>query len=762
MDRALASKERPLLNQLLDANLPYIPDAGRTDEDDIAMVWDAGTSMRGRIHMTQRRFEEIYKSTMRFFTEQEKYAFRQYQTGEKKREEFYREVSVYLKRSFPNEMANQNDFNEMMKRIDVAIFQYDVIQPLIDEEETSDIKICSPSDIRVRIKGKAYKSNATFIDLHDLLRFIEGISYRNCVDIYNNSIVSFTDNHDENYLLRFTVSAQFVNAVPHPYLHIRKVSKNKPDFDELIRRGMLNEVLKLYLIDRAKASKCIVFAGPPGCVDKNTEFFNGNEWKSIADYQDGESVLQYDTNSGKASLIIPQAYIKEPCEYMYHFETKYGIDQTISPEHRVLFLNKEKKNGKKYWGEKFNEISADELYYLQNSGHFYGGFKTNFYYSGEGINLTDDEIKLMLAVICDGTFDKRKEYYNQCTLNLKKERKITEARNILNRLGIEYTENTRKNGYTYFRFKAPRKEKVFSADWYNCSNHQLHVICENIMQWDGWNNKKFTTTIKKNADFVQFAYSSCGYRATIFISKRKNTKYRTGGKEYTRKSETYDVIISNNTIVGMAHHNDGRTNNTYLYQVIPEDGYKYCFTVPTHALVLRRNNKIFVTGNSGKTTALNAFIEYIPKTRETLVIQENDELFTNQSGFLFKHPTYGFHGEPVVTMEDLSKMALVEGCNEFIIGEVKGAEMRYVATLINSGGYAALTGHATDAYSVMDKLADLITYGSGFTIEEAKRMLKVDTIVYMEGYKIREILEVKGYNKDTKQFEYINIYRWNP
>ena len=31
------------------------------------------------------------------------------------------------------------------------------------------------------------------------------------------------------------------------------------------------------------------------------------------------------------------------------------------------------------------------------------------------------------------------------------------------------------------------------------------------------------------------------------------------------------------------------------------DGFKYCFTVSTGMLVLRRNDRIFITGNCGKT-----------------------------------------------------------------------------------------------------------------------------------------------------------------
>lgn len=425
MDRNQASYEIPMLNR----GLKYIPDAGRTMEDDAPLIYDAVSSLRKRTHITQQEFDYIYKDTMRFFTEQEKFQFKQYQSGEKKPKDFYRDCANYLRRNFDS-MNNKNDFDVMMERIDLAIFGYDVVQPLIDHPDTTDIKICSPSDIRVRVKGKAYKSNATFMDEADLFRFVEGLSIRNRVNIFAHPVLTFTDKHDENYILRFTVSSPMVNSVDYPYLHIRKVPKTKAYFDDLIQAGMLNEDLKLYLIDRAKASRGIVFAGPPG---------------------------------------------------------------------------------------------------------------------------------------------------------------------------------------------------------------------------------------------------------------------------------------------------------------------------------------------SGKTTALNAFIEHIPKTRETLVIQENDELYTEQSGFMFKHVSHGFQGEPVCTLEDLGKMALVEGCNEFVIGEVKGGEMRYAMTLLNAGGYAALTVHSTNAYETLDKLADLVKYGSSYTFEEARRMLKTfDTVVYMEGFKIREVLEVKGYNDKTHSFEYVNIYRYFP
>lgn len=435
MDRSLATKEVPLLNR----GEPYVPDAGRTFEDDNDVSFDTAGAMRQRTHISQSRFEEIYRDAIRYFAVQERFSYKRYQSGELPKQQFYKECGQYLKRNFPEMNLSEDDikagkqeawdFQVMMNRLNVAVFGYDVLQPLIDNEETSDIKICGPDDIRVRVKGKAYQSNACFFDENDLVRFVEGIAIRNNIDIESSPVVTFTDTHDENYILRFTVSNPSVCAVGHPYMHIRKVPKSKPDFDELIRRGMLTEDLKMYLKDRAKVSRGVVFSGPPG---------------------------------------------------------------------------------------------------------------------------------------------------------------------------------------------------------------------------------------------------------------------------------------------------------------------------------------------SGKTTALNAFLEFIPRTRETLVIQENDELNTRQTGFMFKHVSNGFQGEPVCTLEDLARIALVEGCNEFVIGEVKGGEMRYAMTLVNAGGYSALTVHSNNVYEIHPKLADLVKYGSDYSFEEARRMLKAfDTLVYMEGYKIREILECEGYDDDTHQYKYIPIYRYD-
>ena len=377
---------------------------------------------------------------------------------------------------------------------------------------------------------------------------------------------------------------------------------------------------------------CAMIVGATGCVDKDTEYFNGSEWKKISEYTDGEQVLQFDTETNEASLVKPLAYIKEPCNKMYHFETKYGINQTLSPEHRVIYYTRKQPTVPKM-------ISAEELKEKQNNGKFHGRFKTDFCFNGDGINLTDTEIKLMLAVIADGSFQKGAPNSLKCRVNLKKQRKIDELHKILTEYNKPFEVTHSSNGYSVFSFNAPAREKEFLPYWYNCSKEQLELICDNVLKWDGSidNNgrKIFSTSIKKNADFIQFAFSACSYRATILENNRVNQKYVTNEKLYKRKSVEYRVCISQKTLIGMDWVNDGR-DNVKLTEIKPDDGYKYCFRVPTSALVLRKNGRIFITGNCGKSyTYVKPNI--LQMNSSYVVTDPKGELTTDLGAALMRH-----------------------------------------------------------------------------------------------------------------------------
>ena len=61
--------------------------------------------------------------------------------------------------------------------------------------------------------------------------------------------------------------------------------------------------------------------------------------------------------------------------------------------------------------------------------------------------------------------------------------------------------------------------------------------------------------------------------------------------------EHYHIPQNGNPASGVRVHR----NNTFISKRKMEDGFKYCFEVPTGFLYLRRNGKTFITGNSSKT-----------------------------------------------------------------------------------------------------------------------------------------------------------------
>lgn len=392
-----------------------------------------------------------------------------------------------------------------------------------------------------------------------------------------------------------------------------------------------------------------ILCGFAGCVDADTEYFNGNEWVRIADYKEGDRVLQYNED-GTANLIEPLDYIKNPEDTLYHFETKYGLNQTLSLNHVVPYITSKGNLHKKT----FKEVMDD-----QNNKGFHGKFITTFGYSGTGIELSDDEIRLMIAVFADGSFHKyslneSSSVYGKVRVNLKKERKKERLEFLLNLLNLPYKKmKSTSEGYHWYYFYPPLVEKHFPKEWYNCSKHQLEIIADEVMKWDGCYKKNncYSTTYKSDADFIQFVFTALGYRAVIKTDDRRGQEYLTSNKLYIRKSVEYEVLYNKRTLVGMCTDNRLDHTKTKIEEYKTVDGYEYCFTVPSHMLVLRRNDRIFITGNSGKTATTNTLIKMLldnnksflllsPTARAAKVLSG----YTKQDAFTI-HRGYGYNPE---------------------------------------------------------------------------------------------------------------------
>lgn len=347
---------------------------------------------------------------------------------------------------------------------------------------------------------------------------------------------------------------------------------------------------------KAFDTKCdvLIYGGAAGCVDKDTEFLSQHGWKKISEYNKGDCVLQFDPVSNKSDFVIPE-YVKLPCEHLTYFKAK-GIDQCLSDEHKVLYYN---DNGS-YHSKPFSIIK--ERHNKSKTKGFTGKFKTTFDYDGIGIDLDEGQLRLQVAVMADGRIVKEgKDNYTQ--MRFSKKRKYDRLLELCKKYNLKYKDNGSKfqekysNNTEYEIIVWPKwSDKEFDSKYYQCSKEQLKIIFDEVFYWDGsfvenekTTTKRYFTKYKHNADFIQFVSSVCGFNATISEDNREG-----------KHTYTVNCMSSGKGFRGIANK-DGKIP---MVQYKTLDGYKYCFTVKTGFWVMRRNDKICVTGNSGKSRLL--------------------------------------------------------------------------------------------------------------------------------------------------------------
>lgn len=256
-----STKEHPLLNTIE----KYTPKRLPMPEDTIDMIYDLRTKDQElKTVLPYEKFNRIFQDVLTYVNGVEYYRYVAVMQGDEKEEKFMAYLESYVETTYVNPgILPKEDVDAMMSKLYRALFQFYVVQDLIDDPMVTDIKITAPDSIRARVKGKAYMSNINFIDTKDFCRFVNGIAIRNRID-QNVPEQTFTDQRDDNYALRLSITAEYVNSPGWPYLHIRKINRKKLMAPDLIAAGMFDEKIRDYLLDCGKNSRGVVFAGPPG------------------------------------------------------------------------------------------------------------------------------------------------------------------------------------------------------------------------------------------------------------------------------------------------------------------------------------------------------------------------------------------------------------------------------------------------------------------------------------------------------------------
>ena len=118
-------------------------------------------------------------------------------------------------------------------------------------------------------------------------------------------------------------------------------------------------------------------------------------------------------------------------------------------------------------------------------------------------------------------------------------------------------------------------------------NESPEVIFDELPEWDGYrcgpNSLQYSTANEQNAEIVQACALLGGYSATKLVKRRTNPNWS-------------DAFIVNIWLT------PGRGTQIRADQmgVIPFDGTVYCASTPTGYFAVRRDGKVWITGNSGR------------------------------------------------------------------------------------------------------------------------------------------------------------------
>ncbi|NCN53273.1 hypothetical protein GW950_02290, partial [Candidatus Wolfebacteria bacterium] len=342
------------------------------------------------------------------------------------------------------------------------------------------------------------------------------------------------------------------------------------------------------------------------CYSEDTQTLTENGWKYYWEIKD-EKVATFNPETGKIEYHNPiKKLVYEHDGKMYHYFTPKGVDLLVTPEHRIWY----KKTFEEKWNlEPAKDIKFSRVDFLAVAG--WDGEEKEEITINENIKFKmDDWLEFLGYFVSEGYVaipeNTNKGFRIQITQKDKK--KVNKIQKCLQNLGLSFKSYFSKNdectiflihnkelwswlreniGTHSFNKKMPDFLKMLSY-------RQLEIFFNAYMLGDGYYGKRETdhnataTTISKElADDLQEIGLKLGYK----------TKLKSILSDNPKRADKYrlDFVINDQAKKDWATPRIDLKKNLKIEQY---KGFVYCFEVPNHLFITRRNGVVAIQGNT--------------------------------------------------------------------------------------------------------------------------------------------------------------------
>jgi len=370
------------------------------------------------------------------------------------------------------------------------------------------------------------------------------------------------------------------------------------------------------------------------CYSGDTETLTDSGFKKYWEITDNDKIATYNPKTNQLDFHSPNGsmLLYDYKGEMYHFENR-NVDVLVTPDHDMWM-------GRPLWNVlKWGKIHAEDID-IQNYKFLSGGLKWDGTEPGDfqlpyvayahWINhansglfpriAIEDWLEFLGYYVSEGCLAKAKNKWaitisQNSLVNSDKAKKIREC---LSRLPFEFKEYTDPNDRTtrfwinckslYLYLQDQCKDysyiKQLPADVLNYSSRLLRIVFESMMLGDGTTDMRqgrtsrtYYSTSEVLIDQVQEIAIKLGYRANVLP-----------GPGCQR------VCMSKHVVANVTSDQ---------VDIVEYDGKVYCFNVPNHLFITRRNGRIGIHGNTADNMSRNM-------VDDVKAMQRDLELFLNE------------------------------------------------------------------------------------------------------------------------------------